>query len=99
MAVNRNLEPTVRSQTDRGHTVATTGPYRIVRHPMYAASLVTLPATALLLGSAWALAPAVAAMVVVVVRTALEDRLLREKLPGYEAYALRTRYRLVPGLW
>lgn len=99
MAVNRNLEPTVRIQSDRGHEVATTGPYRVVRHPMYAASLVQFPAIALVLGSTWALVPALATGVCVVVRTALEDRLLRRELPGYEAYAQRTRYRLLPGVW
>lgn len=99
MAANRNLETTVRIQTDRGHQVATEGPYRVVRHPMYAASLVQAPAIALLLGSAWALVPAAAACACVVVRTALEDRTLRAQLPGYAAYAQRTRYRLVPGLW
>jgi protein-S-isoprenylcysteine O-methyltransferase Ste14 len=72
MAVNRNLEQTVRIQRDRGHTVATTGPYRFVRHPMYLAMLVQLPATALLLGSAWAFIPAAAAAIALVVRTALE---------------------------
>jgi protein-S-isoprenylcysteine O-methyltransferase Ste14 len=99
MAVNRNLERTVRIQTERGHDVATAGPYRFVRHPMYLAMLVQLPATALLLGSLWAVVPAVCAAVTLVVRTALEDRTLRRDLPGYAHYARRTRYRLVPGVW
>lgn len=99
MAVNRNLEPTVRIQSDRGHEVATGGPYRIVRHPMYLAMLLQLPATALILGSAWALVPAGAAAVAIVVRTALEDRALRRDLTGYSQYAEHTRYRLVPGVW
>lgn len=99
MAVNPNLERTVRIQVERGHRVATTGPYRYVRHPMYVAMLVQLPATALLLGSAWALVPACCAALALVVRTALEDRTLLDDLPGYREYARRTRYRLVPGLW
>lgn len=99
MVANRNLETTVRIQTERGHQVATEGPYRVVRHPMYAASLLQLPAIALVLGSAWALLPAAAACASLVVRTALEDRTLRQRLPGYQEYAQRTRYRLVPGLW
>jgi len=99
MAANRNLETTVRIQTERGHQVATEGPYRVVRHPMYAAALLQLPAIALVLGSAWALVAAAAACLTVVVRTAFEDHTLRLHLPGYQTYALRTRYRLVPGLW
>lgn len=99
MAVNRNLEPTVRIQTDRGHTVTTTGPYRWVRHPMYVGLLLAMPGGALMLGSGWALAPAAAGLIALVVRTALEDRTLRRDLPGYEDYAAHTRWRLLPGVW
>ena len=56
-------------------------------------------ATSLLLGSLWALIPTAAYIVLIVVRTSLEDRTLQEELPGYREYAQRTRYRLVPGLW
>jgi len=99
MAVNRNLEQTVRIQADRGHAVATTGPYRWVRHPMYLGMLVAMPGGALMLCSTWALVPAVAAIVSLVVRTALEDRKLRAELEGYEAFAKVTRWRLLPGVW
>lgn len=99
MAVNRYLETTVRIQSERDHRVVTRGPYRLVRHPMYVGMLLQLPATALLLGSAWALLPALAGAVLLVVRTALEDRTLRADLPGYADYARVTRYRLLPGVW
>ncbi len=99
LAVNRHAETTVRIQTDRGHQVVTCGPYRVVRHPMYVGALVMYPATALVWGSAAALAIGVALDLLFVWRTGREDRTLREELPGYEAYTTVTRYRLVPGIW
>jgi protein-S-isoprenylcysteine O-methyltransferase Ste14 len=99
MAVNRHLETTVRIQSDRGHQVVTDGPYRWVRHPMYVGMLIQLPATALVLGSAWALLPALGCALIMLARTAMEDRLLLRDLPGYPGYARRTRYRLARGVW
>lgn len=99
MAVNRFFSAVVRIQTDRGHRVVDKGPYAVVRHPTYAIGLLVQPGTALALGSLWALIPAAITMVLLAVRTALEDRTLRNELPGYEAYTQRTRYRLFPGLW
>ncbi|MBL8918000.1 MAG: isoprenylcysteine carboxylmethyltransferase family protein [Myxococcaceae bacterium] len=98
MVANARLATTVRVESS-GHALATGGPYRWVRHPFYAGLLLQYPALALLLGSAWALVPAAAAIGVLVVRTWLEDRTLRRDLPGYEAYALRTRFRLIPHVW
>jgi len=99
MAVNRNFETTVRIQHDRGHQVCTAGPYRFVRHPGYTAGILGAPSMPLILGSWWAFLPTAAYMLLFVVRTALEDRTLREELPGYADYAKSTRYRLIPGLW
>ena len=99
MAVNRNLEPTVRIQEERGHQVVTTGPYRFVRHPMYVGIVVGTIAVPLMLGSAWALVPAAAVIALLFVRTAFEDRMLRADLAGYAEYASRTRYRLIPRVW
>jgi protein-S-isoprenylcysteine O-methyltransferase Ste14 len=99
MAVNRHLETTVRIQEDRAHVVVTTGPYRIVRHPFYVGMMLQLAAAPLVLGSAWAFVPAGAMALLLVTRTALEDRTLRRDLPGYEDYARRTRSRLLPGIW
>lgn len=99
MIVNPFAEPSVRIQTDRGHIVVSSGPYRFVRHPLYLGAIVMYPSTALVLGSMWALAVAALLGVLMVVRTALEDRTLRRELPGYEAFTAVTRYRLVPGLW
>jgi len=99
MAVNRFFSAVVRIQKDRGHTVVNSGPYRVVRHPAYAAGLGSQLAAPLMLGSWWALVPAVLTAALVVVRTALEDRTLLEELDGYVDYARQVRYRLVPGLW
>ncbi len=99
MAVNPFLSTIVRIQDDRGHYVVTSGPYRYVRHPMYAMILLMYPGIALELGSWWALIPAAVIMIVFVIRTALEDRTLQAELPGYVEYAQQTRYRLVPGVW
>jgi protein-S-isoprenylcysteine O-methyltransferase Ste14 len=98
-AVNKFFEPTVRIQTDRGHTVIDTGPYAIVRHPGYAFGILVFLGIPLALGSFWALIPAVVSCLLLVVRTVLEDRTLQNELPGYEEYAQRVRYRLVPGVW
>ncbi len=98
-AVNKFAEPTVRIQTDRGHTVVDTGPYAVIRHPAYLAACFMFPGMALALGSWWALIPAAIAIGVLLVRTELEDRTLQNELAGYADYARRVRYRLVPGLW
>jgi len=99
MVTNRVLSGVVRIQKDRGHHVVTSGPYRIVRHPGYAGGAIAMIATPLLLGSLWGLIPAAAYVVLIVIRTRLEDRTLQEELPGYREYAQWTRYRLLPGVW
>jgi protein-S-isoprenylcysteine O-methyltransferase Ste14 len=99
MAVNPFAEPTVRIQKERGHTVITSGPYRIVRHPLYAGEILMVVAAPLVLGSVWALVLSGLMIVLFIARTSWEDQTLRRELPGYEEYAARTRYRLAPGLW
>lgn len=98
-AVNPFFEPGVRIQSERHQRVIDTGPYRHVRHPGYAAALLLFFGMALALGSFWALLPAALAAAVLVLRTAWEDRLLRTELTGYDGFARRVRWRLVPGLW
>ncbi len=99
MGVNPFFETTVRIQAERGHRVVDTGPYAFVRHPGYVGFFGWTLATPFLLGSWCALGPAVLASIAMIARTALEDRMLRADLDGYEAYAQRVRYRLVPGIW
>jgi len=99
MYCNTYFSQVVRIQTERGHTVVSDGPYARVRHPGYVGMTASAFGSVLLLGSAWSLVPWVLYLVLIVVRTALEDRTLRAELPGYADYATRTRYRLVPRVW
>ncbi len=99
MAVNRHLETTVRIQSERGHQPVTTGPYAIVRHPMYVGVILQNLAAPLILGSRWSCIPVILISVLFVVRTSLEDRTLRRELEGYEEFTHSTRYRLIPGVW
>lgn len=99
LAENRFFTSTVRIQTERGHQVCDSGPYRFVRHPGYAGTLLSVVAIPLALDTLWTFVAAAFALVVSVVRTALEDRTLMEELPGYPEYARRVPYRLFPGLW
>jgi protein-S-isoprenylcysteine O-methyltransferase Ste14 len=96
---NTFLSPIVRIQTERGHRMISTGPYAIVRHPLYAAALMLFVSTALLLGSWFGLAAVVVLGSAIVFRTAMEDRELRLKLEGYVDYTRKVRYRLFPGVW
>lgn len=89
----------VRIQTERGHTVVSGGPYRYLRHPGYAGAIVYEAAVPILLASGWSGIASGAAIALLVLRTALEDRTLHAELPGYGDYARRVRYRLVPGIW
>ncbi|QOY91274.1 methyltransferase family protein [Paludibaculum fermentans] len=99
MRTNRFFSSVVRIQKDRGHTVIDGGPYRFIRHPGYAGSAVYLLATPLILGSTWALLPAAATALVMMLRTSLEDATLHNELDGYADYARRVRYRLCPAIW
>jgi len=99
MVSNAYFATTVRIQGERGHRVTTGGPYRYVRHPGYVGWSISAIATPFGLGTLWALVPAGAMVLALLVRTALEDRTLHEELDGYHEYAQQTRYRLLPGVW
>jgi protein-S-isoprenylcysteine O-methyltransferase Ste14 len=98
-AANHFLSARSRIQSERGHTVVQHGPYRFVRHPLYASRIVLITGVALTLGSWIALVPAVLNALLLVLRTSLEDRMLTTALPGYREYAKHVPGRLVPGLW
>jgi protein-S-isoprenylcysteine O-methyltransferase Ste14 len=99
MISNAYFATVVRIQDDRGHTVCTSGPYRLARHPGYLGAIIQSLSLPLLLGSWWAFLPAGLAVLLLLARTALEDRTLHHELPGYDQYAARVRYCLLPGLW
>ncbi len=99
MAHNKFFSRIAYVQKDRGHTVATGGPYRIVRHPGYTTMSLLMLSVPLALGSLWSLIPAVICVLGIVIRTVFEDRMLDEELDGYHDYAQRVRYRLLPGVW
>ncbi len=96
---NRFFSPVVRIQHERGHHVISTGPYRWIRHPGYAITIVGFPFGSLLMGSYWSALPHVVAAALMLRRTLIEDRYLHEHLEGYVEYAQRVRYRLLPGVW
>ena len=99
LAENRFFSSVVRIQTDRGHMVCDSGPYRLVRHPGYAGNILPLFGIVLALSSVWTLIPAAMALIITVIRTVLEDQTLQEELPGYREYARRVRFRLIPGIY
>jgi protein-S-isoprenylcysteine O-methyltransferase Ste14 len=96
---NKFFTQVVRLQPERGQVVVTGGPYRWVRHPGYIGVIFYELAVCILLGSWWAFIASGVSVTLIVIRTALEDRLLQAKLPGYAEYAQRVRYRLLPGIW
>lgn len=99
MMVNPHFEPTVRIQKDRDHKVITSGPYKIVRHPGYLAGILFTLSIPLLIGSAFAFIPAGIYVLLMIMRTWLEDKTLQKELNGYSEYAKQTMYRLFPGIW
>jgi protein-S-isoprenylcysteine O-methyltransferase Ste14 len=89
MIVNPFFSPAVRIQTERGHHLILTGPYQLMRHPGYFAMSISVPASALAIGSWIALMPAAGFVLLIKHRAHLEDEFLRNNLPGYIAYATR----------
>lgn len=99
MRANSFASPVVRVQSERGHRVIDSGPYAWVRHPMYTGAALYFAGMPLALGSWWGLAFAPVLVAMFAVRTVIEERTLRDQLPGYPDYAARVRYRLLPGIW
>ena len=99
MVSNDFFSMIVRIQEDRGHTVTNSGPYRRIRHPGYLGMIVYSLAMPLMLGSFWALAPVAVSIMLLIIRTSLEDKALQKELTGYKEYMQYVQYRLFPGIW
>jgi protein-S-isoprenylcysteine O-methyltransferase Ste14 len=99
MMSNYYFSTLVKIQIDRDHKVATTGPYKLVRHPGYSGFIISSFGVPLILGSLWALIPAFVTGILFVIRTILEDSTLYSELEGYKDFTEKTRYRLIPGIW
>jgi len=86
-------------EVEEDHRVITTGPYAVIRHPLYLAGLIIYLLSPLALGSFWAVLPALSLVFVIIARLRSEEQVLTEKLPGYKEYLQRVRFRLIPGIW
>jgi protein-S-isoprenylcysteine O-methyltransferase Ste14 len=99
VANNKFFSQIVRIQSDRGHAVAAGGPYRFLRHPSYLGMIAFELAIPVMLASWGAIFISLGSVLLIVLRTALEDRTLQRELPGYPEYTCQVRYRLLPGIW
>ena len=99
LRANRFAAVTVRLQEERGQTVISTGPYAVVRHPMYAYAVLLLIRAPLLRGSLWGLLGVVLLLPLLAARALGEEVMLLDGLPGYREYAAKVRFRLLPGVW
>ena len=99
LRVNSFAAATVKVQADRAQTVISTGPYALVRHPMYAGALFWMFGMPLLIGTPWDLLGAAAVTGVIAVRALGEEKLLAADLPGYSDYMRKVRFRFIPGVW
>lgn len=96
---NKFFSTVVRIQTERGHTVCDTGLYKIVRHPGYFGMVIANIGFPLLLGSLFTIIPVIVTLVLLVIRTQLEDKTLINELTGYSEYTHKTPYKLIPKIW
>jgi protein-S-isoprenylcysteine O-methyltransferase Ste14 len=99
LVVNTYLESTARIQTDRDQQVISTGVYGVVRHPTYLAVLLSALGISLVFSTLYVCLIAVIVGAIIILRTYLEDKMLKERLDGYMEYAQNVRYRLIPGIW
>lgn len=96
---NAFFSTVVRIQSDRGHQICTSGPYRFIRHPGYAGGIAFTLATPLVLGSLWALIPSGLSIILIIIRTILEDNTLENELEGYKDYKTKVKKLLIPHIF
>jgi protein-S-isoprenylcysteine O-methyltransferase Ste14 len=96
---NRFFSSTVRIQTEREHKVCETGLYKIVRHPAYMGSIIQSLGFPLLFGSLWSIIPILISIILLIIRTNLEDKTLKNELKGYPVYSVKTQYKIIPNVW
>ena len=99
LRANSFAATTIELQRERGQRVISTGPYAVVRHPMYASSILLMVGAPLMLGSLWGLAALAVFVPLLAARVRGEEAMLFDGLPGYADYARRVRFRLAPGVW
>jgi protein-S-isoprenylcysteine O-methyltransferase Ste14 len=96
---NKFFSSTVRIQTNRDHIVCETGLYKVVRHPAYSGSIIQSLGFPFLFGSLWSIIPICLMIILLITRTILEDRTLKNELQGYTEYSTKTRYKIIPYVW
>jgi protein-S-isoprenylcysteine O-methyltransferase Ste14 len=96
---NRFFSAVVRIQSERGHTVCDTGIYKLVRHPGYLGMLISHIGLPLITGSRWGIIPVGITIALLMLRTGLEDATLKKELDGYLEYTLKTKKKIIPGVW
>lgn len=96
---NKFFSSVVRIQSDRGHTVCETGLYKFIRHPGYFGMIISTAGFPFLLGSYWCTIPVCVSIVLLLIRTSLEDKMLIKELNGYLEYSHKTRYKIIFGIW
>jgi len=96
---NKFFSSAVRIQTNREHIVCETGLYKIIRHPAYFGSIIQLLGFPLLFGSLWSIIPICLSIILLITRTNLEDKTLKNELKGYLEYSNKTRYKIIPFVW
>jgi protein-S-isoprenylcysteine O-methyltransferase Ste14 len=96
---NRFFSSTVRIQANREHKVCDTGLYKFVRHPAYLGNVIQVIGFPLLFGSLWSIIPAGLSLILVLIRTFLEDKTLQKELSGYTEYSAKVRFKIIPYIW
>lgn len=96
---NRFFFSTLRIETDKVHEVCQTGPYKLIRHPGYLGLMISILGFPLLMNSYWSYIPVLLAVIVLILRTLMEDNYLKENLHKYEEFIRKTRWRLIPGVF